>query len=521
MADYAWLIPLLPLLASAGIGMGYIAGWNRGEAGERFTAGLASSAAALALLLLLGIDAIALLQGVPGQVSHGVWLHSGDYVVQLSFNLDALGLSLATLAALISLLTLRFSVNYLHREAGFQRFFMLLSLFMSAMLLIVLAGNALFTFIGWELAGVSSYLLIAFALDRPAATLNAGRAFITNRIGDAGFIVALSLSLFWLNSVEWPAILGCTSNLDMLRIGLIVASFLLPALVKSAQVPFTPWITRALDGPTPSSAVFYGALMVHAGVYLVIRLEPLLQQVPVLMMTLVLLGGATALYGFLASLVQTDVKSALMFATIGQTGLMFLACGLGWFTFAAWHLAAHASWRAYQFLSAPALMHLTDSRPSRPVPGWLQRRKWLYTATLQRFWLDNLADWLLARPTRMLAQDMQAFDQQVVNRLVGLPGSASAVSSLAQWEAFRHGRTGRVVGDSGDVGHGRGAIGRLLETVAGLLHWFEEHLVLKGGDVGIFNLVQRLGTVLVKIEVLLSEPRYLILLIVITFIVIL
>jgi len=521
MTSLAWLIPALPLLAAAGIGLGYISGRNRGEAGEGFTAGLASSAAALALLLLLATDLLALQQGVPGQVSHGIWLHSGDYVIRLSFNLDALGLSLATLVALISLLTLRFSINYLHREAGFQRFFMLLCLFMSAMLLIVLAGNAVLTFIGWELAGVSSCLLIAFALDRPVAGVNAGRAFVTNRIGDAGFITALSLCLLWIHSVEWPDILARGNDLEMLQVGLIAASFLLAALVKSAQLPFTPWITRALEGPTPSSAVFYGALMVHAGVYLVIRLEPLLQQIPVLMLTLVLLGGATALYGFLAGLVQTDVKSALIFATIGQTGLMFLACGLGWFTFAAWHLAAHAAWRAYQFLSAPALMHLTEGSPSRPVPGWLQHRKWLYTAALQRFWLDNLADWLLVRPTRQLAQDIEAFDQQVVNRLVGLPGSASAVSSLAQWEAFHHGRTGRVVGDSGDIGHGRGAIGHLLETVAALLHWFEEHLVLQGGDVGIFTLVQRLGAVLARIDVLLSEPRYLILLIVITFIVIL
>jgi len=521
VASLAWLIPLLPLLAAAVIGAGYIAGWNRGEAGERFTAGVAVGAAALALLLLLVIDVIALLQGAPGHVSPGTWLHSGAYRVQASLNLDALGLSLASLVALIALLTLRFSVNYLHREAGFQRFFMVLSLFMAAMLLIVLAGNALLTFVGWELAGVSSYLLIAYAIDRPVAAVNAGRAFVTNRIGDAGFIVALSLSLFWLNSVEWPDILACGNDLELLKAGLIVATFLLAALVKSAQIPFSPWISRALEGPTPSSAVFYGSLMVHAGVYLVIRLAPLLEQVPVLMTMLVLLGGATALYGFLAGLVQTDVKSALIFATIGQTGLMFLACGLGWFTFAAWHLAAHAAWRAYQLLGAPAYMHLTEECPARPVPAWLRRQRWLHTATLQRFWLDNLADWLLVRPTRMLAQDMQAFDQQVVNRLVGLPGSASVVSSLAQWEAFRHGRTGRVVGDSGDVSQAGGAIGRLLESIAALLHWFEEHLVLKGGDVGIFNLVQRIGTVLTRIEVLLSEPRYLILLVVITFIVIL
>ena len=520
MHEFAWLIPLLPLLAAATIGLGMLAGQKPNDAGEKLTSRIAVGAAALSLLLVLVIDAFALVQGAPGQVDFGHWLDSGDYHIKLSFRLDALGLSMATLVALLSLLTQRFSVNYMHRETGYQRFFMVLSLFMAAMLLLVMAGNALFTFIGWELAGVSSYLLIAYAYDRPTAATNATRAFVTNRIGDAGFIIAIALSLFWVNSVEWSAILSCSTNLEKLQVGLITAAFLLAALAKSAQLPFSPWITRALEGPTPSSAVFYGALMVHAGVYLVIRLQPLIVQVPVLMTGLVLFGSATALYALLSGLVQHDVKSALIYSTLGQVGLMFLACGLGWFTFAAWHLAAHAIWRAYQFLSAPGLMHFMH-RPARPVPRWLGRMRWLYTASLQRFWLDSLADWLLVRPTRALARDTQAFDQQIVNRLVGLPGSASAVSSLAQWEAFKHGQTGRVVGDSGDVGHAQGVVGKLMEAVATLLHWFEEHLVLKGGDEGLFNLVQRLGRVLMTIESLLSEPRYLILLIVVTFIVIL
>jgi NADH:ubiquinone oxidoreductase subunit 5 (subunit L)/multisubunit Na+/H+ antiporter MnhA subunit len=260
--------------------------------------------------------------------------------------------------------------------------------------------------------------------------------------------------------------------------------------------------------------------MVHAGVYLIIRLAPLLELIPELMLLLAVFGAITALYGFLAGLVQTDTKSSLIFSTTGQVGLMFLECGLGWFSFAAWHLALHAAWRAYQFLSAPGLMHLMG-RSNRPVPRWLQHRRWLYTASLQRFWLDNIANWLLIKPVRYLARDTQSFDQQVVNRLVGLPGSASVVSSLAQWEKFKVGESGRVVGDSGDVGRGRGMAGRLMEGVAALLQWFEEHLVLKGGDEGIFNLIQRLGSNLEKVEFLLSQPRYLFLLILITFIVIL
>ncbi len=520
MHELAWLIPLLPLLAAATIGAGYITGLNRGEAGEKQTSRIAVTAATLSLLLTLLMDVYALLEGVPEQLRLGTWLHSGIYAIELSFTLDALGLSMTTLVTLLSVLTVRFSVNYMHREAGYQRFFMVLCLFMAAMLLIVMAGNALLAFIGWELAGVSSYLLINFAFERTTASINATRAFVTNRIGDAGFIIAIALSLFWIGSVEWPEILAGTMTLEKPQVGLIASAFLLAALVKSAQVPFSPWITRALEGPTPSSAIFYGALMVHAGAYLVIRLGPVFEQVPVLMLALILIGGCTALYGFLVGLVQTDIKSNLIFSTLGQVGLIFLECGLGWFTFAAWHLAAHAVWRAYQFLSAPALMHFM-SRPGRPVPRWLARNRWLYTACLQRFWLDNLADWLLVRPTRALARDTQSFDQKIVNRMVGLPGSASAVSSLAQWENIKHGQTSRIVGDSGGIGQARGAMGRLMEAVATLLHWFEEHLVLKGGDEGIFNLIQRLGKGLMKIELLLSEPRYLILLIVITFIVIL
>jgi NADH:ubiquinone oxidoreductase subunit 5 (subunit L)/multisubunit Na+/H+ antiporter MnhA subunit len=147
-----------------------------------------------------------------------------------------------------------------------------------------MAGNAMLAFIGWELAGLSSYLLIAYAYDRPTATANATRVFVTNRIGDAGFIIAIVLSLFWVGGVEWPDILASSSTLNTLQAGLIITCFLLAALVKSAQVPFAPWIARALEGPTPSSAIFYGALTVHAGLYLVIRLAPLLREIPELML---------------------------------------------------------------------------------------------------------------------------------------------------------------------------------------------------------------------------------------------
>jgi NADH:ubiquinone oxidoreductase subunit 5 (subunit L)/multisubunit Na+/H+ antiporter MnhA subunit len=301
---------------------------------------------------------------------------------------------------------------------------------------------------------------------------------------------------------------------------LIAFGLLLAAMAKSAQLPFAPWIARALEGPTPSSAVFYGSLLVHAGVYLVIRMQPLLEQTPELMWMIALTGALTALYGLVAGFVQTDVKSALMFSTTGQVGLMFLWCGLGWFELAAWHLVAHAVWRAYQFLSAPAMMHLMHRR-TRPVPGWFRRRRWLYTAALQRFWIEHLADWLLVKPTQALARDAQTFDQQVVNRVIGLPGSIGAVSSLAQWEEQKHAHSMQLDGDSGNIGKGQGAAGKLMEWVASILHWFEEHLVLKGGEEGIQAVILRIGGALTKVDELLSRPRYLLLMLLVTFVVIL
>ncbi|MBF0332662.1 MAG: hypothetical protein HQL40_03320 [Alphaproteobacteria bacterium] len=511
------LVPLFPWLAAAWIGIGRIAGRNVGEAGERQTAVVAQAAALSSLLFMLILDGLALAQGAPGQVALFPWLESGAYRVMVSFTLDPLGLSMGTLVAFVALLVTRFSVNYMHREAGFQRFFAVLSLFSGAMLLIVTAGNAVLAFVGWELAGLGSFLLIGYNWDRPTATGNANRAFVTNRFGDAGFVTGIALSFLWLGGIEWPDILGGAHRLETLGAGLVAGGFLLAALAKSAQLPFAAWLSRALEGPTPSSAVFYGSLMVHAGVYLLIRLEPLLAQAPALMVMLALIGLATALYGVLVGLVQTDVKSALIFSVQAQVGLMVLECGLGWFELAAWHMAAHAAWRVWQFLNAPSYMHMAEG-PARPVPAWLAGRRFLYTAALQRFWLDAASDALLTRPTEKLGADVRRFDERVVDRAVGLPDSVGAVRSLAEWEERRSGA--RPERDHG-VSRGRGMPGRALQWTATALQWFEERLVLQSGGEGLLRVLRHIGGHVVTLDRLASQPRYLVLLIVLTFVVIL
>ena len=513
IALIAALAPLLPIIAAAIIGIGYLNSQNRGEKAEKSTAGIAIAASGLSLLVILTIDLYSIVNGAPGQLQLGQWFSSGSITINISFTLDTLGLVMATLVATLSLLTTKFSINYLHREDGFQRFFLILSLFNGAMLLVMMAGNAVLTFVGWELAGVSSYLLIAYAYDRGTATTNASHAFITNRIGDAGFILGIALLYFHLGTTEWNT---DASGMNKLIADLAAFGFILAALAKSAQLPFSAWISRALEGPTPSSAIFYGAVMVHAGVYLLIRLEPLLTQAPAVLTLLIILGGFTAIYGYITGLVQTNIKSSLMAATTTQTGLMFLECGLGWFELAAWHLVAHALWRAYQFLHAPAMMHLMN-RPARPAPYWLAHSRKLYTAALQRFWLDNIVHWLAVRPTQSLSHDLQDFDEQVVNRFIGLPTQANVISTVAHWEAHKQGQT--LI--ESDIGRGRGMMGRTMEWLASLLYWFEEHLILQSGTGSQLDRLKNTSKYLEKIEQLLSQPRYLLLVILITFIVIL
>ncbi|MEW7980243.1 MAG: proton-conducting transporter membrane subunit [Candidatus Sedimenticola endophacoides] len=250
--------------------------------------------------------------------------------------------------------------------------------------------------------------------------------------------------------------------------------------------------------------------------YLLIRLEPLLLQAPAVMVLLAGFGAVTALYGWLSGLVQTDIKSSLMFSTTAQVGLMFLACGLGLFELAAWHMLLHTAWRAWQFLHAPSLMQMVGAA-AHPAPRWLTRSRPLYTAALQRFWLDPLAEWLLVRPTRSFSRETRDFDEQVVSRVIGLPGQINAISSLAQWEQRKHG----YLTPEGEIGRGRGALGRLMEWLASLMNWFEERLVLQTGGRGLKGLIDTLGHYAKQAELLLAQPRYLLLLIMATFVVIL
>jgi NADH:ubiquinone oxidoreductase subunit 5 (subunit L)/multisubunit Na+/H+ antiporter MnhA subunit len=495
LPDWVWLVPGLPLLAVVINGARVLLGRANGDAAEPLTARLSSLAAFGGLLLLLAIDGLALSQGAPGHRVLGHW--AGTF----SFMLDRLSLTLATLTALIGWLVVRFSANYLHREAGFHRFFIGLTFFLAGIQLVLLAGNGLLAFVGWEMCGISSFLLIGYALQRPVATGNALFAFVTNRGGDAGFLLGLGLAAAWLGSFEWTALAGA-SQLSVANDRLLVIGFVIAALAKSAQLPFSAWISRALEGPTPSSAIFYGAVMVHAGVYLMLRLEPLLVQVPDVMFGLVIIGALTAIYAWLCGLVQTDVKSALIFATLFQVSLMFVAIGLGWTTLALVHLCLHAGWRVWQFLLAPSWLVITRQRPA-PPPAWLRNNQLLYTVAVQRFWLDKLSQTLLVEPTAAFSRDLRALEEYFIDHAIGQPGQGKPV----------HHERPLVVAD--------GLPGRLLASASDTLQHIEYRLLLRGKGGTAEKLMHRAGAYLRTLETLLEQPRYLMMAVMATFVVIL
>jgi formate hydrogenlyase subunit 3/multisubunit Na+/H+ antiporter MnhD subunit len=508
------LIPLLPFLAAALIGGGHFAGLLDGETSERGTARIALAAMTLSSLLALGFAASEMLGYPAVAFNAGMWFGSGAYRIDLNFTAGGFAVRLAALFAILLLVAMRFAVNYLHREAAYHRFFFVLSLFAAAMLLLVLAGNAVGTFFGWEVAGLCSYLLIAYAYDRPTAAHNATRVFIANRIGDAGFMLGIGLSFAWLGSVDWVDINKQALFLPDGKATALALCFSAAAFAKSAQVPFAPWLGRAMEGPTPSSAAFYGAVMVHAGVFLVLLLRPLFEHAPLAMEMLVLVGTATAVYGWLAGLTQADVKSSLIFAASAQLGLMFLECGLGLWNLAAWHLCAHAVVRGYQMFTAPSLMHIIRDNPAAPVAPAIARQRWAYVVSLQRLWLEQFADWTVVKPTQRLARDLQHFDDRI-GRLIGAPAPAvRALSSLAQWEERK---VGSLLDNDDDAFAAGSGLARLVTGwAAAVSQWFEERFVLRGVGEGMVSYGRYLGHAADYIEQLLLQPRYLALFVFIT-----
>jgi len=353
-----------------------------------------------------------------GEIVLGNWVAVGSYTVPVVFLVDGLSVAFGVLAAATSALAARFSRTYLHREPGFLRFFMLIGLFATGAQLVSFAGAFDLFFAGWEIVGVSSALLIGFFHERAEPVRSSLRAFATYRLCDVGFFVAIIATHELLGTTRL-SVLSTAGSLPEWERAVVGGLFLLAALGKSAQLPFSSWLPRAMEGPTPSSALFYGAVSVHAGLYLLLRVWPLLDTAPVVEAVAVVIGLATALYGSLVARVKTDAKGALAHATLAQTGLILAEIAVGWSTFALVHLIGHALLRLYQFLRAPNAIHDAHQRGhGHATPAWWQRvlpapvALRVFASALQRLRLDERLDAVLA-PVNWLARVLRDLDERL------------------------------------------------------------------------------------------------------------
>lgn len=509
------VVILSPLLAAVLIGGGVLCGKLHGEASESMTARIANGAITLSCFTVLLLWLFSVLHKTTGTFEFGQWLNSESLSIRFSFVTQGFQLGLGAVFALLLAVVMQFSHNYLHREVGFHRFFFILCLFSFAMLLLVLSGNAVGTLIGWELAGLCSYWCIAHFYQRPTAVINATRVLVTNHVGDACFIIGIGLCFVWINSLSWHAINTGFIDLPRSQITGIALCFALAGFVKSAQLPFTPWLARAMEGPTPSSAVFYGAVMIHSGVFLICLLQPLFENTALVMVLLIVVGFLTAMYSFLVGLVQTDVKSSWTYAVTAQLGLMFLECGLGFWTLVHWHIAAHAIVRTYQLLTAPNFIHALHDNPIKTVSPKLAQLRWAYSASLQRFWVEQLTDWAVVKPVRRLAHDLCFVDDRIIDRVLGAPNPVlQGVSSLALAKEAELGA--RLDNHADEFAQGSGLAGKLTQWTAGLSDWFEQYFILQSTNKQSKRYGRELGHLANKIEHLLLRPRYLVLFVFLT-----
>jgi NADH-quinone oxidoreductase subunit L len=359
-------------------------------------------------------------------LSYGAWSTSHRGGIAIEFLADRPSLAFAALSTAIAGIVSAFSNRYLHREGGYNRYFVLLAIFVTGMLLVALAGNVAVLFIGWEFVGLSSALLVAFFQERPAAVANAFRVLSVYRISDAAMLAAAVLLRHVAGTDSLSLLFGGaapTARLSATHATIIAILIIVAVAGKSALLPFSSWLPRAMEGPTPSSAVYYGSLSIHAGCFLLLRAGPLLEQAPAARFLAACLGVATALFAGTTTRVQSDVKSSLAYASLTQVGIIVTEIAVGWYTLAFIHLAGHACFRLLQFLSAPNVVHdlhgLEDAIGNHGSPAGGhpivvrsdRARRQLFLIALERGFLDSILDRVVVEPFAWLAGLLTRLDQ--------------------------------------------------------------------------------------------------------------
>ncbi|MDE2972398.1 MAG: NADH-quinone oxidoreductase subunit L [Acidobacteriota bacterium] len=358
MNSLLWLIPVLPGVGAA------INGLFGKRLGKRLSGLLACGSVAASFLIALGFFFTVFLAegGASARVEQSLFSWIPSMGVDWAYRLDSLSMVMTLVVTGIGLLIHIYSLGYMSHDGGFSRFFSYLNLFTFFMLNLVLGANMLLLFIGWEGVGLCSYLLIGFWFERPAAAAAGKKAFIVNRIGDAGFIMAVFLTFVTFGTLDFYGVMGQISASEMHGGVLTAIGVLLfvGAAGKSAQIPLYVWLPDAMEGPTPVSALIHAATMVTAGVYMVARSGVLFSHAPAAMALVATIGALTAIFAASIALFQNDIKKVLAYSTVSQLGYMFLGAGVGAFAAAIFHLMTHAFFKACLFLGSGSVIHTME-----------------------------------------------------------------------------------------------------------------------------------------------------------------
>ncbi|MEM7324995.1 MAG: NADH-quinone oxidoreductase subunit L [Actinomycetota bacterium] len=371
MIEAAWLIPTFPLV---GFGLLVLFGRRLGEPVAGWLATLASLGAFIStVVVFFGLT------GMPTDERFHIqtiftWIAAGSFNVDIGLLVDPLSITMCLFITGVGTLIHMYSVGYMHGDPNFSKFFIYLNLFIASMILLVLGDNLLLTFLGWEGVGACSYLLISFWFSDEANASAGKKAFVTNRVGDFGFMLATFLVFVSLGSINYDDVLSRADEISGQTATLIVVLFLLAAAGKSAQLPLYVWLPDAMAGPTPVSALIHAATMVTSGVFLLTRLNPVLAVADSWALTLVAwVGALTALFAATIAVAQTDIKKVLAYSTVSQLGYLFLAVGVGGYVPAIFHMITHAFFKALLFLGSGSVIHGLHEEQDMRRMGGLQK----------------------------------------------------------------------------------------------------------------------------------------------------
>src|SRR6516162_1143435 len=375
MSLHLWIIPLLPFAGAA----------INGLFGKRFpnrvvnAIALGSTGAAFLYALWVAVQFFGLsADQIPHIERYGTWMTAGSFSAEYGMYLDQLSLVMLLIVSGAGFVIHVYSVGYMEHEGGYYRFFAYLNIFMFFMLTLVLSDNYLQMFVGWEGVGLASYLLIGFWFLKDSAANAGKKAFITNRVGDVGFLIALLLLVKHFGNLQYDNIFKALAAYPVeTSIGFITATGLLMmvgASGKSAQIPLYVWLPDAMEGPTPVSALIHAATMVTAGVYMVARSSPIYSRAPQALFVVAVVGAVTAIFAASIGLVQNDIKRVLAYSTVSQLGYMFLGLGVGAFSAGIFHLMTHAFFKALLFLGAGSVIHALEGEQDMRHMGGLRSK---------------------------------------------------------------------------------------------------------------------------------------------------